>query len=233
MLRKVMKTCAAVIVLIIITIMISACGSGSGTSDPGGTVSQSGDPSATALPPVEITEYNGHKLSLKSDLLDVSIAGPQNIDITKYKLTLDGLVETPAEFTYNEVLDFTNYTKEVVINCVEGWSADLLWQGVLISDLLDKVNVKAEANTVIFYAADGYTTSLPLSTIIDKNIIMAFKVNGIVLPDKDGYPFILVAQDKLGYKWCKWITRIELSSDSEYRGYWESRGYSNDASVAN
>jgi DMSO/TMAO reductase YedYZ molybdopterin-dependent catalytic subunit len=63
--------------------------------------------------------------------------------------------------------------------------------------------------------------------------MIAFKINGIVLPDKDGYPFILVAEDKLGYKWCKWITRIELSSDSSYKGYWESRGYSNDANVAN
>jgi len=86
-------------------------------------------------------------------------------------------------------LGFPNYTKEVVINCVEGWNADLLWQGVLLSDLFEKVKVKPDANTVIFYAADGYTTSLPLQTILDKKMIMAFKVNGVVLPAKDGYPF--------------------------------------------
>jgi DMSO/TMAO reductase YedYZ molybdopterin-dependent catalytic subunit len=197
-----------------------------------------GQPSASgaetsSLPSVEVRQYNGHDLSPVSDLQDVSIDGPQHIDISTYKLTIDGLVEAPAAFAYDEVLANPNYTKEVTIHCVEGWSADLLWQGVLLGDLLDKAKVKPEANTVIFHAADGYTTSLPLQTILDKKMLLAFKVNGLVLPDKDGYPFILVAEDKLGYKWCKWITRIELSSDSDYRGYWESRGYGNDADVTN
>jgi DMSO/TMAO reductase YedYZ molybdopterin-dependent catalytic subunit len=217
--------------VVILAVSFSACENSMPAKST--TAEQRGSASVSALTPVEIKEYNGHSLSPDSDLLDVSISGPQNIDITKYKLTVDGLVETPTDFTYDEVLSFPNYTKEVVLNCVEGWSADLLWQGVLLGDLFDKVKLKAEANTVIFHANDGYTTSLPLQTIIDKKIIMAYKVNGIVLPDKDGYPFILIAEDKLGYKWCKWITRIELSSDSSYEGYWESRGYSNDANVTN
>jgi Sulfite oxidase and related enzymes len=37
----------------------------------------------------------------------------------------------------------------------------------------------------------------------------------------------LVAEQKWGYKWIKWITKIELSNDPNYKGYWESRGYSN------
>ena len=47
-----------------------------------------------------------------------------------------------------------------------------------------------------------------------------------------GYPFQVVAEDKLGYKWAKWVTGIEVSNDADYRGYWESRGYDNDAAVA-
>jgi DMSO/TMAO reductase YedYZ molybdopterin-dependent catalytic subunit len=189
-------------------------------------------PSAQSSPlPGEIREYNGHALSPLSALLDVSLKGPQKIDIAQYRLKVEGLVETPTEYSYNEVLGYPNETKEVTLNCVMGWKADLLWQGVLVSDLFAKVKVKPEANTVIFYAADGYSTSLPLTTILDKKMILAFKVNGVVLPDKDGYPFILVAEGKLGYKWCKWVTRIELSDNSNYRGYYESRGYSNDADV--
>jgi DMSO/TMAO reductase YedYZ molybdopterin-dependent catalytic subunit len=56
-------------------------------------------------------------------------------------------------------------------------------------------------------------------------------MNGVVLPAKNGFPFILVAEDKLGYKWIKWISRIELSSNKNYLGYWESAGYSNEANV--
>jgi DMSO/TMAO reductase YedYZ molybdopterin-dependent catalytic subunit len=36
-----------------------------------------------------------------------------------------------------------------------------------------------------------------------------------------------VAEGKWGYKWIKWVTEIELSDDESYRGFWESRGYSN------
>ncbi|NLI95448.1 MAG: oxidoreductase, partial [Synergistaceae bacterium] len=32
---------------------------------------------------------------------------------------------------------------------------------------------------------------------------------------------------KWGYKWIRWVTRIELSDNEAYRGYWEKRGYSN------
>jgi len=210
------------LVFTVLTILLMACGACVNNS-----------PSPSQLPYVEIQQYNGHDLSPISDVQDVSIKGPQIVDISTYKLTVNGLVDTPTDFTYDEVLANTSYTKEVVLNCVEGWSADILWQGVLLSDLFDKVKVQPEANTVIFYAVDGYTTSLPLQTIIDKKMILAYKENGVVLIQKDGYPFILVAEDKLGYKWCKWINRIELSSDSSYRGYWESNGYSNDADVSN
>lgn len=207
-----------------ILLVFTATSCGSNTSSGGSTTDQT---------TVQIKEYNGKNLSSISDVRDVSIKGPQNVDINTYKLKIDGLVENPTDFTYDEVLKNEKQTKEVVLNCVEGWSADILWEGVFLSDLLDKVNVKPEANTVIFYSVDGYTTSLPLSTILDKKLILADKMNGVVLPAANGYPFILVAEDKLGYKWIKWINRIELSNDQNYKGYWETRGYSNEADVKN
>jgi len=51
-------------------------------------------------------------------------------------------------------------------------------------------------------------------------------MNGVPLPPERGFPFQLIAESKWGYKWIKWITEIELSNDSNYKGYWESRGYS-------
>jgi DMSO/TMAO reductase YedYZ molybdopterin-dependent catalytic subunit len=60
---------------------------------------------------------------------------------------------------------------------------------------------------------------------------MAYKMNGVVLPSQRGFPFQLVAESKWGYKWIKWITKIEVSDDEGYKGFWESRGYSNDADL--
>jgi DMSO/TMAO reductase YedYZ molybdopterin-dependent catalytic subunit len=97
---------------------------------------------------------------------------------------------------------------------------------MLISDLLDQAQPLPEAKVVIFHAYDGYTTSLPLDYIVDNDILLAYKMNDVILPPERGFPFELVAEDKWGYKWIKWVTTLELSDDVNYEGYWESRGFS-------
>jgi DMSO/TMAO reductase YedYZ molybdopterin-dependent catalytic subunit len=185
----------------------------------------SGDDSVKKLQASEVKAYEGENLSSIVALKDNAIKGTQKIDISKYKLKIDGLVSNPQELTYDEVLANTKYSKVVTLHCVEGWSAKLLWEGVKLEDLFSNAKVGEKADTVIFYASDGYSTALPLKVVIDKNMLLAYKINGVVLPYEKGYPFMLVAEDKLGYKWIKWITRIELSADKEYKGYWEQRGY--------
>jgi DMSO/TMAO reductase YedYZ molybdopterin-dependent catalytic subunit len=186
----------------------------------------------TQLQGVEVKEYNGKKLSAISDVVDQGIKGTQNIDISKYSLQITGLVNNPKSYTYDQILQFPKYAKVVDLNCVEGWSAKILWEGVKVSDLIDSAGVQNGANTVIFYAADDYTSSLPLDYIRNNNILLAYKMNGLVLSPAKGFPFQLVAEQKWGYKWVKWVTKIELSNDPNYKGYWESRGYSNNGDVS-
>ena len=177
---------------------------------------------------VEVTEYQGQNLSSVNDLRDNSIKGPQNVNITNYSLNITGLAAQPSSLAYDEVLKSnTSYQKVVRLDCVEGWSVDILWEGVQVRDILVKAKPLSEAKVVIFHAYDGYTTSFPIEYIMDKPILMAYKMNGVTIPTERGYPFQLVAEDKWGYKWIKWITQIELSDDTSYEGYWESRGYSN------
>jgi DMSO/TMAO reductase YedYZ molybdopterin-dependent catalytic subunit len=114
---------------------------------------------------------------------------------------------------------------------VEGWGATILWEGVLVKDLIQEAGPEPNASTVIFHAVDGYTTALPRDYTADKNIILAYKMNNLTIPPERGFPFELVAESKYGYKWIKWITGLELSNNTSYLGYWESRGYPNDANV--
>lgn len=188
-------------------------------------------PTIKELQKVEVREYQGERLDSIKDVRDLSIKGPQNVDIETYQLELTGLVETPKSLTYEQVLARQIYSKVVTLFCVTGWDSTNLWEGVLLKDLFYEVSPKPEANTVIFHAYDGYTTSLPLDYILDKNLILAYKINNVTLPAETGFPFMLVAEDKLGYKWIKWLTKIELSDDETYEGYWESRGYSNEANI--
>jgi DMSO/TMAO reductase YedYZ molybdopterin-dependent catalytic subunit len=184
------------------------------------------------LEPVEIREYEGEKLSSVVDLRENSIKGPQHIDIATYHLEVTGLVGNPVSYSYDEVIDgYKHYKKVITLNCVEGWSVTILWEGVLVRDLVEAAKPLPEAKVIIFHAYDGYTTSLPISYIMDNDILMAYSMNGTTIPPERGFPFQLVAESKWGYKWIKWITRIELSDDVNYKGYWESRGYSNNADL--
>jgi DMSO/TMAO reductase YedYZ molybdopterin-dependent catalytic subunit len=180
----------------------------------------------SSLPRVEIREYEGQDLSSIDAFRENSIKGPQSVSLDTYKLEITGLVEKPLSLTYAQVLERDAYSKVVTLHCVEGWDATILWEGVLIDDLLAEAGVRDGAVTVIFHAADGYTSSLPLEFIRANKILLAYKMNGVVLPPERGFPFQVVAEAKWGYKWVKWVTGIELSDDPNYKGYWESFGYS-------
>ena len=181
-----------------------------------------------SLAAVEVKEYQGEKLSSINDFRENSILGPQQIDAEKYRLNITGLVQNPQEYRYADVLtNYKGYEKVVTLDCVEGLSVKILWEGVLVKDLLARAEPLPDAKVIILHAYDGYTTSFPIKYILDNDIIMAYKMNGAVIPSERGLPFQLVTESKWGYKWIKWITQIELSDDVNYRGYWEQRGYSN------
>lgn len=180
-----------------------------------------------ALNGTEVRNYEGEDFSSILDFRENSIAGPQFIDESTYRLNISGLVEHPHSYAYRQVIEgHQSYVKPVTLYCVEGWSVNILWEGILVRDLLDEAGPRPEAKTVIFRAYDGYSSSFPISYFYDKDILMAYKMNNVTIPSERGFPFMLVAEDKWGYKWVKWITEIELSNDTNYAGFWESRGYS-------
>jgi len=180
---------------------------------------------------VEVKSYKGEKLGSINDFRENSIKGPQYIDKNKYRLKITGLVGKETNYSYDDVLKLQKYQKVVQLNCVEGWSVKVLWEGVLVKDLFKNLSVSPKANTIIFYAADGYSTSFPLDYVMNNNIMMAYKMNNVTLPPERGFPFQLVAEQKWGYKWIKWITKIELSDNTNYQGYWEQRGYNNNGDL--
>lgn len=191
----------------------------------GGTTTSS---NLTKLAKSEVRDYKGKQLSSINDFVENSIKGPQLVEQASYRLRVDGLVKKDKIYTYNQVInDHKKYSKVVTLDCVEGWSVTILWEGVLVRDLLKEAGVKPNAKIAILYARDGYTTSFPLDYLMKNDILMAYKMNNVTIPTERGFPFMLVAEQKWGYKWIKWIDRIELSDNLNYRGYWESRGYTN------
>lgn len=183
------------------------------------------------LAALELKSYQGQRLSSVYDFRENSIKGPQHVDINNYTLQITGMVTAPGNYTFAEVTENHPHVQKVAtLNCVEGWSVTILWEGVRLKDLFNETGISPEAKYATFYATDGYSTTFPLSYILDNDLLIAFKQNGQQMLPERGFPFQLVAEGKWGYKWIKWITRIELT-DSNSPGYWESRGYSNDGSL--
>ncbi|MDD3520924.1 MAG: molybdopterin-dependent oxidoreductase [Actinomycetota bacterium] len=179
----------------------------------------------------EAAVFQGVKLTPIAEQGNNALAGTQAIDRDSYILTIDGLVEKPLAITYDGLAAYPQESYLMDLNCVEGWSFTAKWTGPKLSSILADAGVKPEAKIAIFYTADapeGYT-SLDVNYIIENDILLALRLNDVILPEDRGFPVQVVAKSKFGYKWAKWVTRIELSSDTDFKGFWEKRGYNNNA----
>ena len=182
---------------------------------------------------IEATTFQGAKLTAISSQNNNALAGTQHIDQANYTLTIDGLVDHPLTLTYADLQAYPQISQLQTLQCVEGWSFPAEWTGPSLAAIFAAAGVQPSATIAIFHTSDvpaGYT-SLDLNYIDSNNIIIALKDNNITLTADRGWPFQVVAEGKYGYKWAKWVTRIELSSNTNFRGYWESNGYNNNADV--
>lgn len=160
----------------------------------------------------------------------VSIKGTLEIDIDKYELSIEGLVENPFTLRYSDLLSYPAKTKIVMLKCVEGWSGVGEWTGILLRDILKEAKIRHNARTVVFYSVDGYSTSLSVDDSLKDEVMLSYKLNGGALPEEHGYPLRLVVEGRYGYKWIKWVTHIKVIKGT-YKGYWERQGYSNKANI--
>jgi hypothetical protein len=159
----------------------------------------------------------------------VSKGETPNVPLATWELTIDGHVNNILTFNYSSITSQPSEEILATLQCVDGFSGTALWKGVPIKELLELAQLQAGAVDVVFYAADDYSSSLTIEEASMENVLLAYEMNGEVLPVEQGFPVRVVAPNQLGYKWVKWVVRIEIV-DYDYIGYWESRGWSDDAS---
>ena len=201
-------------------IILSRCG--------GTTVDYSSD---RPIDLATMTTPGGGKLRSAEDGPIRSTLGQPRIDLDAFQLSVSGLVDSPFSLTWEEIQELPAVkTGKMVRYCVEGWEVWGDWEGVLVADLLEKASVKDKAKYVMFHCLDGYSTALPIAYLEKYNVMLAYKVNGNPLSAKRGFPLRVVAFGKYGYKWAKWVTRLEVM-DRQKKGHWETRGYSDAANV--
>ena len=144
-------------------------------------------------------------------------------------VTIDGLVDRELSLSHEEIWEMPRTIVNAELYCVATPYLSRIggeWTGVKLGYLLDQAGVKDGAIKVAFYAADGFTTDLDVETAYRDDIILAYERNGEMLDEN----LWMVVPGKWGYKWIKWIERIELV-DYDFLGYYESSGYSDTANI--
>jgi len=157
--------------------------------------------------------------------------GIPHVDPQQWKLRVDGLVNSPVEYSYDQLVTRPQNNLVRSLHCVTRWSIkDVAWEGLLIKDLLASAGVSADASWLMFHCVDGYTAPVPLEDALKEDSILAFKLNGKPLSAEQGFPARPFIPGLYAWKSAKWVNRMELLPG--YRdGYWETYGYHERADV--
>jgi len=164
--------------------------------------------------------------------IDTALVTPQ-VDASSWRLRVGGLVESPFELTFDELLALDLVEEPVTLACVSNEvGGDLVgnavWLGVPLASLLERAGPLPGATQVIGRSTDGFTAGFPTELALDGRVAMvAVGMNGEPLPPAHGYPARLVVEGLYGYvSATKWLTELELTRFAEVDGYWIPRGWS-------
>ena len=149
-----------------------------------------------------------------------------------YRLVVNGMVEKPASFSYQDLRGLAHLEQVSDFHCVEGWSVeDARWGGFRFGEILKRIRLRPGARYAVFHSMGTtsdqpgglahYRESFPLEELLEpgREILLALDLEGRPLSHDRGAPMRLVAPYDLAYKGAKFISRIELT-DELTPGWW-------------
>jgi DMSO/TMAO reductase YedYZ molybdopterin-dependent catalytic subunit len=167
-----------------------------------------------------------------------SIRTPDPIDLNTWRLTVGGLVKTPLDLSWTDFLALPQSKETQDFTCVEGWGVrDVEWTGVHLHELIDRAGPAPDATHLVFLSSDlEYYDSLTLAEARANEVMLARELNGEALAFEHGWPVRLVTPGLYGYKYVKWVMKINVITAADkgpngHLGYWENRGYPADATI--
>jgi len=164
-----------------------------------------------------------------------SYRSPPTIRLHQWALSLKGLVERPIALTYEQLVEKATVSRVVTLECVGNtiggeFISTAEWSGVPLRSLLEEAGISAEAYDVVFRAADGFTDSIRVDRAMLGDVIIAYKMNGVPLPEGHGFPARAIVPGHYGMKSVQWLTEIEVVAH-DYKGYYQQKGWTEDAIV--
>lgn len=155
------------------------------------------------------------------------------LDKVTWDLRVWGLADE-RRFSWNDLMALPQIKVYSDFHCVTGWTKlDNVWEGVRFADFAKAVHVRPEARYVMAYGhlnddPLGYSTNIPLDVLMNDDVLLAHSHNGKPITAEHGYPLRLVVPERYAWKSAKWLRGLEFMAQDR-RGYWEVRGYHNNA----
>jgi DMSO/TMAO reductase YedYZ molybdopterin-dependent catalytic subunit len=147
------------------------------------------------------------------------------VDLTKWRLRVDGLVSRPGEYTLEQIQALPKIRQNTRHICVEGWNAIGRFGGARLSDLLALAGADTSARYLAFSCADDYYESLDMATAMHPQSLACYEMYDAPLLRGHGAPLRLSLPTKIGYKSAKYLTTLTVTNVVQGLGYWEDQGY--------
>jgi DMSO/TMAO reductase YedYZ molybdopterin-dependent catalytic subunit len=179
-------------------------------------------------PKLEIASYQLH--------VDGAVRNP-------FSLSYNELRDMPSE-TRVATLECAGNSRVFLVPQAEGaqWELGAVgnaeWTGVPLGALLERAGMEENACEVVLEGADqgtpkeppippgpiSYARSLPRDKAIQREVLIAYQMNGRDLPRDHGYPVRAIVPGHYGMASVKWLTRIHAVREP-FRGYWQTSDY--------
>ena len=162
---------------------------------------------------------------------------PPQLDFDQWMLNVSGRVLKPLTITKSDLLAMPTTTEYATLECVSNTInppgaliSNGKWTGVPLSTVLNQAGLASDAVYIIFHCTEGYTVGIPVQRALEPGALLAYMMNDQPLPPEHGFPMRAIIPGLYGMMNAKWVTEIE-ASDSVYLGYWQERGWTNNARI--
>ena len=139
---------------------------------------------------------------------------PAPLDADGWRLRITGAVERPFTLRYAELADDAETT--ATLDCTGGWHSTQRWNGASVGEMVRAARPTSVARSVTFRSVTGYYRRFGLDDA--DGLILATSVTDERLSHRHGFPARLVAPDRRGFEWVKWVVEIEVS---EVPSWWQ------------
>jgi DMSO/TMAO reductase YedYZ molybdopterin-dependent catalytic subunit len=149
-----------------------------------------------------------------------------------WRLEVTGLVGNAGTYTYEEIQNLPSTSRPITLECIaNGPTGHLIstaiWQGITVRNLLDlHGGTLPGARYIVFYSVDGYSVSQPLDVVLEADALLAWRMNGVPLPNRHGFPLRALIPGRYGEENSKWLTRMEVT-DHFVGGLYADQGWYN------